>query len=124
MDKTTYLNQYYFVSILSFLLIFLPANASHSLDNLLKKRKFTTIPKWNIDSIKLLLAMIYIFAGIAKINSDWLFKAMPLKIWLQSKYDLPIIGETLMQKDWFHYFMSWGGMIYDLTIYPYIFTVY
>ena len=116
MDKTTYLNHYYFVSILSFLLIFLPANASHSLDNLLKKRKFISIPKWNIDSIKLLLAMIYIFAGIAKINSDWLFKAMPLKIWLQSKYDLPIIGETLMQKDWFHYFMSWGCMIYDLTI--------
>ena len=116
MDKTTYLNHYYFVSILSFLLIFLPANASHSLDNLLKKRKFISIPKWNIDSIKLLLAMIYIFAGIAKINSDWLFKAMPLKIWLQSKYDLPIIGETLMQKDWFHYFMSWGGMVYDLTI--------
>ena len=29
MDKTTYLNHYYFVSILSFLLIFLPANASH-----------------------------------------------------------------------------------------------
>ena len=116
MDKTTYLNHYYFVSILSFLLIFLPANASHSLDNLLKKRKFISIPKWNIDSIKLLLAMIYIFAGIAKINSDWLFKAMPLKIWLQSKYDLPIIVETLMQKDLFHYFMSWGGMVYDLTI--------
>ena len=116
MDKTTYLNHYYFVSILSFLLIFLPANATHSLDNFLKKKKFKTIPKWTIDSIKLLLAMIYLFAGIAKINSDWLFKAMPLKIWLQSKYDLPIIGETLMQKDWFHYFMSWGGMIYDLTI--------
>ena len=27
MDKTTYLNHYYFVSVLSFLLIFLPANA-------------------------------------------------------------------------------------------------
>ncbi len=116
MDKTTYLNHYYFVSILSFLLIFLPANATHSVDNFLNKKKFKTIPKWSIDSIKLLLAMIYLFAGIAKINSDWLFKAMPLKIWLQSKYDLPIIGETLMQKDWFHYFMSWGGMIYDLTI--------
>ena len=116
MDKTTYLNHYYFVSILSFLLIFLPGNATHSVDSFLKKKKFATIPKWNIDSIKLLLAMIYIFAGIAKINSDWLFKAMPLKIWLQSKYDLPIIGETLMQNHWFHHFMSWGGMIYDLTI--------
>jgi len=64
MDKTTYLNHYYFVSILSFLLIFLPANASHSLDNLLKKRKFISIPKWNIDSIKLLPNYKYRFGII------------------------------------------------------------
>ncbi len=31
MDKTTYLNHYYFVSVLSFLMIFLPANASFSI---------------------------------------------------------------------------------------------
>jgi hypothetical protein len=29
MDKTTYLNHYYFISILSFLMIFLPANYSY-----------------------------------------------------------------------------------------------
>ena len=32
MDKTTYLNHYYFVSIVSFLMIFLPANTHFSLD--------------------------------------------------------------------------------------------
>ena len=53
---------------------------------------------------------------MAKINSDWLIEAMPLKIWLTSKYDLPIIGESLVHLDWFHYLMSWGGMIYDLSI--------
>ena len=40
MDKTTYLNHYYFVSILSFLMIFLPANASYSLDSYLKNQSF------------------------------------------------------------------------------------
>ena len=35
MDKTTYLNHYYFISILSFLMCFLPANAYYSLDNLI-----------------------------------------------------------------------------------------
>lgn len=116
MEKTTYLNHYYFISILSFLLIFLPANATFSIDNLWRKRTYEQIPKWTIDAIKLLLGIVYFYAGLAKINSDWLLNAMPLKIWLPSKYDLPIIGETLMQQDWFHYAMSWSGMLYDLFI--------
>ena len=116
MDKTTYLNHYYFISILSFLLIFLPANSSFSIDSYLKKKSYRLVPKWSIDAIKLLVSIVYVYAGLTKINSDWLFKAMPLKIWLPSKYDLPFIGETLMQQNWFHYAMSWSGMIYDLTI--------
>jgi hypothetical protein len=74
------------------------------------------VPSWTIDCLKLLLAIVYIYAGIAKINTDWLIEAMPLKLWLTSKYDLPIIGEYFMQQVWVHYLMSWGGMIYDLSI--------
>ncbi|MDO6597112.1 HTTM domain-containing protein [Oceanihabitans sp. 2_MG-2023] len=116
MDKTTYLNHYYFISVLSFLMCFLPANAYFSVDALLKKKQYQQIPRWTIDSVKLLLAIVYFYAGLAKLNSDWLFKAMPLKIWLPSKYDIPFIGETLMHKEWFHFAMSWSGMLYDLAI--------
>ena len=116
LEKTTYLNHYYFISILSFLMIFLPANAAFSIDAFHRKKTFETVPKWTIDVLKLLLGIVYFYAGLAKINSDWLFKAMPLKIWLPSKYDLPILGETVMQQDWFHYAMSWSGMLYDLFI--------
>ncbi len=120
MDKTTYLNHYYFVSILSFLMIFLPANASYSLDSYLKNQSYRYTPKWCVDSIKLLLFIVYFYAGLAKINSDWLLEAQPLKIWLTTgSYDLPLIGNNIMQKEWFHYFMSWGGMFYDLLI-PFI----
>jgi hypothetical protein len=116
MDKTTYLNHYYFVSVISFLMCFLPANGYFSLDAIIRKKQYKQIPKWTIDGIKLLLALVYIYAGLAKLNSDWLLKAMPLKIWLPSKYDIPLIGETLMHKDWFHFAMSWSGLIYDLAI--------
>ena len=93
MDKTTYLNHYYFVSILSFLLIFLPANSSYSVDSYLSKKSFSHTPKWCVDSIKLLLFIVYFYAGLAKINKDWLMEAQPLKIWLTTgRYDLPIIG--------------------------------
>ena len=115
-DKTTYLNHYYFISILSFLMIFLPANAYFSVDNILRKKSYKEIPKWSIDCIKLLLSIVYFYSGLAKINTDWLLNAMPLKLWLPSKYDLPLIGETFMQQEWVHYFMSWGGMLYDLSI--------
>ena len=116
MDKTTYLNHYYFISILSFLMLFIPANATFSLDNLIKRRSYSMVPKWTIDSLKILLSIVYIYSGLAKLNSDWLFKAMPLKIWLPSKFDLPFIGENLLQQEWVHYAMSWGGMFYDLLI--------
>ncbi len=116
MDKTTYLNHYYFISVLSFLMCFLPANGYFSLDAILRKKHYKQIPKWTIDSIKLLLGIVYVYAGFAKLNSDWLFRAMPLKIWLPSKYDLPLIGESVMQQEWLHSAMSWSGMLYDLTI--------
>ncbi len=116
MDKSTYLNHYYFISIMSFVLIFLPANVSFSVDSFIRKKSYNQIPQWSIDCIKLLLGIVYFYAGLAKINSDWLGKAMPLKIWLPSKYDLPLIGENLMQQDWFHHAMSWSGMLYDLFI--------
>ncbi|WP_025741315.1 HTTM domain-containing protein [Aquimarina pacifica] len=116
LEKTTYLNHYYFISILSFLLLFLPAHRYYSIDCIITQKSYKNIPAWTIDSIKLLLAIVYFYAGLAKLNSDWLQKAMPLKIWLPSKYDLPILGETLLQEDWFHYAMSWSGMLYDLMI--------
>ncbi len=116
MDKTTYLNHYYFISILSFLMIFLPANAYYSLDAYRKKANaFQYVPSWTINSVKLLLGMVYFYAGLAKLNSDWLFRAMPLKMWLPSKFDVPFIG-NYFHEEWTHYVFSWGGAIYDLTI--------
>tara|TARA_R100001143_G_scaffold52481_2_gene47706 strand:- start:84462 stop:85733 length:1272 start_codon:yes stop_codon:yes gene_type:complete len=116
MDKTTYLNHYYFISILSFLMIFLPAHAYYSIDafkneNLRSER----VPAWTIDSIKFLLCIVYFYAGLAKLNSDWLFRAMPLQIWLPSKYSLPILGD-LFQQQWTHFAFSWAGALYDLSI--------
>ncbi len=125
MDKTTYLNHYYFISILSFLLIFLPAGHYFSLDTLsrkhIKKQPYSSneitgyIPRWSLDSIKLLLGIVYIYAGLAKLNSDWLVKAMPLKIWFPAKFDIPLIG-NLLTKEWVQYAFSWIGAGYDLCI--------
>ena len=112
MDKTTYLNHYYLVSSLSFLMIFLPCASYFALDSTNNRK----VPKWTIDSLKLMLLIVYLYAGLAKINSDWLINAQPLKIWLKTKYTIPIIGETLLQNNYTYYLFSWSGMLYDIFI--------
>jgi hypothetical protein len=67
MDKTTYLNHYYFITIISLVLVFLPANCYFSVDAMDEKIRFQKIPRWNIDILKLLL--LFVYAGLAKLNS-------------------------------------------------------
>jgi hypothetical protein len=56
-----------------------------------------------------------VYAGLAKINSDWLIHAQPLRIWLPAKNDLPLIG-PLFNEVWVAYAFSWAGCLYDLAI--------
>jgi hypothetical protein len=115
-DITYYLNHYYFVSLIGLLLCIVPANVYYSVDawrNPTIKR--TYIPAWCINIFKAQLIIVYFFAGIAKINPDWLLDAMPLKIWLPAHSDLPVIGKLLTDPIT-AYIFSWGGMLFDISI--------
>ncbi len=115
-DLTYYLNHYYFVSIVSLLMVFLPANRYFSLDALRKPSIYTErIARWPITVIRLQLAIVYTYAGLAKINYDWLILALPLKIWIPANDQLPLVG-TLMKWKITPYLFSWIGMLYDCTI--------
>ncbi len=115
-DKSTYLNHYYFTSMVCFLLIFLPAHAYFSVDAYRRRELLADdIPLWCVDSLKLLVALLYFYAGIAKLNSDWLWHAQPLRIWLPAKNDLPGIG-FLFNDFRVPYVFSWFGCLYDLSI--------
>jgi hypothetical protein len=115
-DKSTYLNHYYFVSMICLIMIFLPAHAYFSLDARRNKELLSDrIPQWCIDSIKIFVCIVYLLAGLAKINSDWLLEAQPLRIWLPAKNDLPLIG-SLLNYVWVAYAFSWMGCMYDLSI--------
>ena len=116
MDKTTYLNHYYFISIISFVMIFLPANAFFSVDAKREGKVYSErVPRYAVDILKALLAVVYIYAGLAKLNSDWLVHAMPLKIWLTGNTHLPLIGPWL-GREWVAYAFSYAGAVYDLFI--------
>lgn len=119
-DATNYLNHYYLVCTLAFLMIFLPAQRSHSLDVLRKPQiKTTKIPAWCIHILIFQLCCVYFFAGLAKLNYEWLFRAMPMAIWLPERIDTPLIG-YFFQFNWVAYAFSWTGAIYDLTIWIFL----
>ena len=114
-DVALYLNHYYFISLVAFLMIFLPANSGYSLDAYFGKSKGKAfIPTIYPEIIKWQLTIVYFFAGMAKIRPDWLLEAQPLKIWLSTRADFPVMG-PLLELDWVAYFFSWSGMIYDCT---------
>ncbi|HMG88427.1 MAG TPA: HTTM domain-containing protein [Chryseolinea sp.] len=116
MDKSTYLNHYYFVSMISLMMIFLPAHVYFSIDSFRRSRlKADAVPQWNIDALKLFVCIVYVFAGLAKVNSDWLLEAQPLRMWLPAKNDVPLIGPAFNYL-WVAYAFSWAGCLYDLSI--------
>ena len=103
-DRTTYLNHYYLMSLVSLLLAVLP-------------RRREAAPLWAIWALRAQIGIVYVFAGIAKLNPDWLFHALPLRIWLYQHGDLPLLG-PILQETWVAYAMSWGGALFDLAIVP------
>lgn len=116
LDKATYLNHYYLVSVLAFLCIWLPLNGALSVDAYRNSAiQRTTVPRWMRDLLCIQISLVYIYAGLAKVQPDWLLNAMPMKIWLMARTDLPVVG-SLFATEWMPYLMSWGGAIYDMTI--------
>lgn len=124
LDATNYLNHYYLVCLLSLLMIFLPANRKYAIDVWRKPdiRK-DKIPAWCIHIIMFQLCIVYFYAGVAKINSEWLFRAMPMAIWLPERVNTPIIG-GLFRYTWVAFAFSWAGMLYDTTIWAFLLNKY
>jgi len=117
MQKSSYNNHYYLVCLLSFLMIFQPANNYLSVDAKRKPElKSISVPFWTSLLLMLQIGLVYFYGGIAKIYPDWL-NAVPLRIFLSSKTDYPLVG-SLFTKEWFHYFLSYSGLFFDLLIVP------
>ncbi len=120
LDKSNYLNHFYLISLLSFILIWLPAHAKYSLDaKLFKGVASETVPYWAILVLQLQIGVAYFYSGVAKLNADWL-KGEPMRDWLLDVTDIPLIGQffTLSVAA---YFFSYGGLLLDLLIVPFLF---
>lgn len=113
LDQATYLNHYYLVSLLALLMCFMPLGRSFSVDA--RGQGALRAPRWCLWTLRAQLGLVYVFAGIAKLNADWLIEAEPLSTWLAARSELPGLG-ALAAIDGFAHVMSWGGAVFDLTV--------
>lgn len=113
-DKTTYLNHYYFISLAAVLLAFMPHDRAWSFDSRRKGSPGWT-PAWTVWALRIQIALVYAFAGFAKLNYDWMVNAAPLRFWLPQHAHLPVVG-PLLDETWVAYAFSWAGAAFDLTI--------
>ena len=120
LDVTNYLNHYYLVSVLSFWMIWLPASSRWSVDvwrGATSER--LVLPAWPVLGLRVQLSLVYFYAGLAKLNSDWLVHAQPLNLWLSARTETPVIGPWL-DSWWVALLMSWGGFLFDLTVWVFL----
>ena len=116
LDKTVYLNHYYWLALAGLLMIFLPMHRSLSVDAWRESRTlWGAAPAGAVWMLRAQVAAVYLFAGVAKLNYDWLILGQPLHIWLQDHTGLPVVG-ALLGELWAARAFSWGGALFDLTI--------
>lgn len=95
LEQANYLNQYYLVLCVLLLLCFLPAERGWSLDS--RRRggdRCRTVPRWTIWALRGQFELMLIFAGLVKLNPDWL-SGQPLEIWLGAHGEAPLVGGLL-----------------------------
>ncbi|MEL6669074.1 MAG: HTTM domain-containing protein [Bacteroidota bacterium] len=113
-EKAHYLNHAYLFIWICSILAFTPAWREFSFDVRRNPSDWTpTTPRWTLWIFPLLMAIVYFYGAIAKINSDWLLRGIPLRMWLEARADLPIIG-PIISLDWVGFGMAWGGFLLDL----------
>lgn len=119
-DKAYYLNHFYLIILLGFLLSILPAHRAASLDRWRLRMAHDhgpgapVVPRWSLFLLRAQIFIVYFYAGLAKLNSDWL-QGEPLRMWLAERTDFPVIG-GLFTTEWMIALFTYGGLLFDLGI--------
>lgn len=117
MQKTAYNNHYYLLMLLCWIMVFLPAHRSLSLDAKYNpKLKSNGMSRWVLVVLIFQIWIIYTYAALNKFYPGWL-DGSAIAAFMAGKVNYPIIGKLLQQK-WVHFIMIYSGILYDLLIVP------
>jgi len=112
LDKTQYLNHFYLICLVSLLMSSVPAQRCWSLDAA-GNGGDGRVPRWSLHALRAQIVIVYVFGGIAKLNADWL-RGEPIGSWLQSRADIPLLGELFLLP-FAGLLFAYGGLLIDLS---------
>ena len=72
LEKSVYMNHYYLIALLCFLMIWMQPHRAYSIDRRRHPELPTTVPRWNVLLLRFQLFIVYFYGAIAKLNPDWL----------------------------------------------------
>lgn len=113
MDVTNYLNHYVLALWLLGWLALAPAPRLRAAEE--NAGGEHGIPRFWYAGLRFQVGVVYVFAAVAKVGTDWLVHGQPLGIWLGTRTHLPLIG-PLFALPHVPLAMSWAGFLYDATI--------
>ncbi len=117
LEKANYLNHFYLICLICFIMACLPAHRAFSIDAWRRPDlRSQTAPAWTLWLLRFQIAVPYFFGGIAKLNTDWLVEGEPLRTWLFDGAPNRAVGP--LNSEFVVYLLSWGGMLFDLLIVP------
>jgi len=97
LDQTQYLNHFYLVILLGMLLCVVPAQRVFSVDAWLRRRPAAAlVPAWSVWVLRAQFEVLFLYAGIVKLNSDWL-QLEPMAMWMAHGAGLPLIGPLMVE---------------------------
>ncbi len=131
LEASFYQNHFYLACLVAWLLAVLPASRRFSLDRIILTRwrgdiQPDHVPFWSIFLLRAQLFLMYFYAGLAKINADWLV-GEPLRTWLRQKEMASFLNRWLspdalatlragLASETCVWLMSYGGLVFDLAI--------
>ncbi len=127
--RTYWMSYYYLELLITFLLIWMPAARRYSVDAWLARSRnpARTVPYWTIFLLRGQLLITYFYAGVAKINSDWLLQLEPVRYYLSKARAVADYGPSLspahlellkriLPSDALACFIAYAGLIFDLSV--------
>ncbi|HYI62679.1 MAG TPA: HTTM domain-containing protein [Acidimicrobiales bacterium] len=115
-DATTYLNHYWFLTLVLALGTVVPWGAAGSLDTRRRGGPRPVARGW-VWLLRFQVGVVYASAGVAKLQGDWLLRAEPLRLWLPARSGLAVVGPALEHVATAHV-LSVAGAAFDCAVVP------
>ncbi len=118
MQKSAYNNHYYLLLLVCLIMLVQPANRYASIDAKINPEiKSYQMPFWCSAIMILQIFIVYFYATVAKLYPDWLDGTFTKNLFSYNQFAETL---TFFKSRWFHLFLAYSGILFDLLIIPFL----